>query len=138
MLLVSIPLKYFSALASAAAGLAVVLGAFGAHALKAELASDGLNLWKTAGFYHLIHAVVALMLCLSSGRLTAQSSPRLNHSRSIVVLFLLGIVFFSGSLYGLALGGPLWLGPVTPIGGACFIIAWFWLAIDLLRAEASC
>jgi len=102
----------------------VGLGAFGAHALKPRLLAAGTeSTWDTAVQYHLLHAVVLLALAI-----WARFSPAL--AASIAVsgwFFIVGIVLFSGSLYGLALGGPRWLGPVTPLGGLAFIVGWLWL-----------
>lgn len=102
----------------------VALGAFGAHALKAQLHAAGSeSTWDTAVQYHLIHAVALLVLAF-----WARSAPALASSVSTSGwLFVVGIVLFSGSLYGLALGGPRWLGPVTPLGGLAFIVGWLWL-----------
>ena len=96
---------------------AVALGAFGAHALKARLDAASLATWSTAVEYHLVHALALLALALFSnatGRPIGLSAGA----------FTAGIVLFSGSLYLLALGGPRWLGPITPLGGACFIVGW--------------
>jgi len=99
----------------------VVLGAFGAHALKARLTPDQLASWQTAVQYHLLHAVALLALALFaawSGR-----SVRLPAS-----LLAVGVLLFSGSIYWLVLGGPRWLGPLTPLGGTCLIAGWISLA----------
>lgn len=104
-------------LASILGALAVVSGAFGAHTLKARLTPEELSSWQTGVEYHLLHAVVLLALGLfasATGR-----SVQLPAS-----LFCAGILLFSGSIYGLILGGPRWLGPVTPIGGFCLIAGW--------------
>ena len=102
----------------------VGLGAFGAHALKARLQSAGTeSAWDTAVQYHLLHAVVLLAIGLWS-----RFSPTLAGTLAIGGwLFFVGIVLFSGSLYCLALGGPRWLGPVTPLGGTALIVGWLWL-----------
>lgn len=105
--------------------LGVVLGAFGAHALRGRLTPDQLASWSTAVQYHLLHSVVLLALALWAS----------STSRSIqlpATLFAAGIVLFSGSIYGLLLTEQRWLGPVTPIGGLCFIAGWLsllWLAV---------
>lgn len=113
------------AVASIVGASGVALGAFGAHALKARLlASDTLSTWETAVQYHLLHAVAILAL-VACGR---TFSPALQSSLHLSGwFFLLGVVLFSGSLYGLALGGPRWLGPITPLGGLAFIVGWLWL-----------
>ncbi len=92
----------------------VALGAFGAHGLADYLAAnDSALTWQTAVLYQLIHAVALLAL----GRQTTRW-------RALVWVWSLGIILFSGSLYALALGGPGWLGPVTPIGGLLFLLGW--------------
>lgn len=96
---------------------AVVLGAFGAHALKGILSEAGtLEVWQTAVDYHMWHAL-ALVLC-------AVISKRGRSMTLAVILFTVGILLFSGSLYWLALGGPGWLGPVTPLGGLSLMAGW--------------
>lgn len=105
--------------------LGVIAGAFGAHALREVLGTSGTTeVWKTAVFYNLVHAVAGFA---ASSRAGAESGP--------VWLWIAGGTLFSGSLYLLALGGPRWLGPVTPLGGAFLIAGWIWLAISAL-AEA--
>jgi len=108
-------------LASVLGTTGVALGAFGAHALKARLEAAQLATWSTAVEYHLLHAIALLALALygkATGRAVQPSAA----------LFVAGIVLFSGSLYALALGGPRWLGPVTPLGGLCFLAGWIALA----------
>ena len=111
-------------IAGVSGALAVSAGAFGAHALKARLAASSLSTWQTGAEYHLLHSVVLLAVALyslsSGARVTVPA-----------LLFSLGIVLFSGSLYWLALGGPRWLGPVTPLGGLSLVAGWLslvWLA----------
>jgi uncharacterized membrane protein YgdD (TMEM256/DUF423 family) len=106
--------------------LGVGLGAFGAHALRARLAPEQLAVWETAVHYQLLHAVVLLAL----GLYAAATARPLGVAPW---LFAAGIVCFSGSLYGLVLGGPRLLGPVTPLGGLALIAGWIsllWLAHD--------
>ena len=106
---------------SGAAG--VVLGAFGAHGLRGQIEDRLLETFQTAVQYQLFHAVTLLfvgLLILQLGRTTLLSI-------SAWALFL-GIVLFSGSLYGLVFTGMKWLGPVTPLGGLCFIVGWLALA----------
>jgi uncharacterized membrane protein YgdD (TMEM256/DUF423 family) len=101
--------------------LGVVAGAFGAHALKAWLAPDALAAWETGVRFQLVHALALLAV----GLLARQLGQPL---RGPALALLLGTVLFSGSLYVLALGGPRWLGPVTPVGGLLLIVGWALLA----------
>jgi uncharacterized membrane protein YgdD (TMEM256/DUF423 family) len=103
---------------SAATGfLAVTLGAFGAHALKVTLAQNGMTgIWEKAVFYHFIHAVMLFVV--------AERKPFL---AGAWWSFFVGILIFSGSLYLLALTNVKWLGAITPIGGAGFLVGWAWL-----------
>jgi uncharacterized membrane protein YgdD (TMEM256/DUF423 family) len=99
--------------------LGVALGAFGAHGLKDFLAGNGTaEIWKTASFYHLVHAVVLLFV--------SRLDPL---PRAAAWLFALGVVIFSGSLYALAVTNVKWLGAITPIGGVAFLAGWLLLAL---------
>jgi uncharacterized membrane protein YgdD (TMEM256/DUF423 family) len=101
--------------------LAVALGAFGAHGLRSTLESRGMvDVWNKAVFYHFIHAIALLVLALYG-----------TINRGACWLLLAGILLFSGSLYLLALIPQArdWLGPVTPVGGLCFLAGWAWLVL---------
>lgn len=99
--------------------IAVGMGAFGAHGLNETLtANNSLATWKTAADYQMWHALAIILVGLVSTR------------KVILGLFTVGILLFSGSLYILALGGPTWLGPITPLGGLSFMLAWFIFARD--------
>lgn len=120
----------FLTLAAGLGGLAVALGAFGAHGLAARLAGleDGaqrLDWWKTAAQYHLAHA---LALGLAAGLLGETRAGRL-----ACAAFGVGIALFSGSLYAMTLSGARWLGAVTPLGGLSLIAGWLALAWAALR-----
>ncbi|MCH8474334.1 MAG: DUF423 domain-containing protein [Opitutales bacterium] len=107
--------------ASVAGALGVIAGALGAHALAERLAESGhQQAWETAVLYQLVHAVALLAWHRRAGLLQ-------------VFFWGGGIVCFSGSIYLLALGGPSFLGPVTPIGGVLFIAGW----LNLLRKPKS-
>jgi uncharacterized membrane protein YgdD (TMEM256/DUF423 family) len=94
------------------------LGAFGAHYLKKTLTErDTLGSWKTAVAYQLFHALA--ILCLN----TQENKPKTKY-KTTIQLWTIGVCLFSGSIYGLSLGGPRLLGPVTPIGGLCLITGW--------------
>jgi uncharacterized membrane protein YgdD (TMEM256/DUF423 family) len=121
--------KLFLALGAAFGGCGVLLGAFGAHALKARLAADQLALWSTATQYLFWHALGVLAVGLACTQL-----PESAWLRAAGVLLATGIVLFSGSLYVLALGAPKVLGAVTPVGGLALIAGWAALAVAVLRA----
>ena len=106
-------------IAAALCFLAVALGAFGAHSLRSTLEARGmLDVWNKAVFYQFIHAIALLVLALYG-----------TINRGACLLLLVGILLFSGSLYLLALIPQArgWLGPVTPVGGLCFLAGWAWL-----------
>ncbi|MBK8475024.1 MAG: DUF423 domain-containing protein [Opitutaceae bacterium] len=113
---------------------AVGLGAFGAHRLRPMLeAHSQVATWNTAVHYHLLHSVVLLALALYLSRDTPPATARrLGHATA---LFAAGIALFSGSLYLLALGGPRWLGPITPVGGLCLLAGWLTVGWALWRPE---
>lgn len=112
--------------------LAVVLGAFGAHALKERLSVQQLDTWHTAVQYHFFHLFAILFLSTFS---------RFRNGLILMAyyFFTLGIVLFSGSLYLLSCRDLLawsfikYLGPITPIGGLLFILGWLTLAFAALR-----
>lgn len=111
----------WTTIAAVSGALAVLAGAFGAHALRARLEPAQLDAWTTATHYHLLHSVALLAIGLAA--------PHASRSlQTPCALFLAGMLLFSGSIYALALGGPRWLGPITPIGGLCLIAGWGTLA----------
>ncbi|NWK95694.1 DUF423 domain-containing protein [Sphingobium lactosutens] len=98
-------------LACLSAALAIGAGAFGAHGVTDPKAAEWL---RTGGLYQLIHAVAAVAI--------------LGVARGAAALLLIGAAIFAVSLYVMALGGPRWLGAVTPIGGTLMIAGWLWAA----------
>ncbi|MCH7409904.1 DUF423 domain-containing protein [Belliella sp. DSM 111904] len=104
-------------------GLAVAIGAFGAHGLADILAKHGrIETFETAVKYHFYHALAILAVGIIIELYPDNKSlPKAGH------MFLVGIVIFSGSLYTLSLTGVTWLGAITPIGGVAFIIGWIFL-----------
>jgi len=120
---------FWSGIGALLLGLAVVLGAFGAHGLRGRLDTYSMSVYEKAVFYQFIHALGILIVPLFV------RAGVLAESRGgwICVLLLAGILIFSGSLYLLAVTGVRTLGAITPIGGLCFIVAWFLLAFYLLR-----
>lgn len=105
------------------AALAVLLGAFGAHALRTRLDPVLLTTFETAGRYHMYHA-----LALLGVGLLALHAPQAPGLRLAGTLFLVGTVLFCASLYLLALTGVRALGMITPLGGLGFIAGWLVLA----------
>ncbi|QFS88596.1 hypothetical protein FIU96_17210 [Marinobacter sp. THAF39] len=108
--------------------LAVMAGAFGAHGLRHVVSERGLEVFQTAVSYQMYHALVLVVASLM---------PALGLSQRLLGVacgfWLAGIVLFSGSLYLLVLSGHHWLGPVTPIGGVCFMIGWALLVAAALK-----
>lgn len=124
-----------TALAAVCGGLAVASGAFGAHALKAPLADTGMtDVWETAVFYHLMHALATTAVGLTASTDGSQLAGSLLRAGWC---WLVGTGLFSGSLYALALGGPRLLGPVTPLGGLFLIAGWALLAWAAWRQARS-
>lgn len=116
------------ALAGAVSGaLAVLAGAFGAHALRARVPLDLLTAFETGARYQMYHALGLLAVALLVERVPHGGV------RAAGWLFIAGTVLFSGSLYALTLTGARALGAVTPFGGICFIAGWVALAIGVWR-----
>ena len=103
--------------------IAVALGAFGAHGLKQRLSADLLAVFQTGVQYHFYHTFALLAVGLLMLHMPANGSLRWSG-----ILFIVGIVVFSGSLYVLSLTGVRWLGAITPLGGVAFLVAWLLLA----------
>jgi uncharacterized membrane protein YgdD (TMEM256/DUF423 family) len=112
--------------------LAVIIGAFGAHALQGRLDAYSKGVYETAVMYHFFHALGLLVVSFLP-RIGTLTAPRANW---VCALLLTGVVLFSGSLYALAISGVRMLGAVTPFGGLAFIAAWVLLAYWLLTANA--
>ncbi len=112
----------------------VALGAFGAHTLREVLLQRGGTIpWDTAVRYHLLHAVALLALAAWT-----RSTPTVPGAVAWAArLWVIGTVLFAGSLYGLALGGPHWLGPVTPLGGLALISGWVCLAVEAKQKKSE-
>jgi uncharacterized membrane protein YgdD (TMEM256/DUF423 family) len=123
----------WSVVAAILMGLGVGIGAFGAHGLKGRLDDYSMGIYEKAVLYHFFHAL---------GLLVVSILPRVGAISQLAgtwVCSLLfgGILLFSGSLYALALSGVKALGAVTPLGGLAFLAAWFMLAWQLLRGNAT-
>jgi uncharacterized membrane protein YgdD (TMEM256/DUF423 family) len=118
--------RLFVTLAALIGGLAVVLGAFGAHALKAVLEPHLLTVFETGVRYQMYHALA--LIALAGNRWFQDGLFKVAGW-----LFVIGIVIFSGSLYLLTLTGMRWLGAITPFGGVALIGAWLCTALAAWR-----
>lgn len=113
--------------------IAIILGAFGAHALKKVLTVEELSTFETGVKYQMYHALFLLFVGLSS--LTAETKKR------ITALIVLGVALFSGSIYILATKNISGIdikafGIVTPIGGLLLIVGWFWLFLTFIKKKS--
>ena len=109
------------------AALAVIMGAFGAHSLKARVDAALLETWATASLYHFHHALGLLLVGILARQFSGSGFVAAGWT-----LFA-GMLIFSGSLYLLVLSGQRWLGAVTPIGGTAMIVGWLMLVWALWR-----
>jgi uncharacterized membrane protein YgdD (TMEM256/DUF423 family) len=121
--------KLFLILGGINAALVVMLGAFGAHGLKARMTAEMLAVYQTGVHYHLFHALGLLAVGIVA--LHIVDSVYLKWAGW---LMLAGIILFSGSLYVLSLSGLRWLGMVTPFGGLAFIAAWIVFVIAIAKS----
>ena len=120
--------KKFIVIAACLGAVAVMLGAFGAHALKKILSPEQLITFETGVRYQFYHAFALL----TAGILYKDFAN--SWVRWAGILFITGIILFSGSLYILSsLPEMKWVGPITPLGGLCFIIGWLLLALGVAK-----
>jgi uncharacterized membrane protein YgdD (TMEM256/DUF423 family) len=104
---------------------AVAIGAFGAHGLREKLSTEMLEVYKTGVLYHFIHTIVLLILSINNfikGKIAS-------------IFFLAGIILFSFSLYLYSTSGVRFFAMITPVGGVCFLIGWFWLIVEVIRRK---
>ncbi|MEW5420332.1 DUF423 domain-containing protein [Amorphus sp. 3PC139-8] len=111
--------------------LAVALGAFAAHGLRGSVPEADLTIFNTGAHYHLVHAVALVVVALVG--LNAKGWP----AKAAGILFLIGIVLFSGSLYFLGITGSRALVMITPVGGVAFLLGWLSLAMAGLRLKPT-
>jgi len=128
--------RKFALLGTIFTAISIALGAFGAHALKSILPLESLIIFETGVRYQFMHSIALIILSLYVSKV---STPASFHK--VGNLFWVGIVLFSGSLYGLSLQ-PLFqfsykmiLGPVTPLGGVCFILGWGIWGYQMYRSK---
>ncbi|MBD3422473.1 MAG: DUF423 domain-containing protein [Chitinivibrionales bacterium] len=120
--------RLFVVLGGLNAALSVVLGAFGAHALKTKLTGELMSTYQTGVQYHFFHSIGLLVMAFAASHLDDFTLVRIAGWT-----MLTGIALFSGSLYILSLTGIKWLGAITPFGGMAFIFAWLMLAGTVIR-----
>ena len=118
---------HWIALGAFSGALTVVCGAFGAHALQERVTPEDLEIWKTAVHYQGLHALALIAFGLFAERTKAGGL--------VGWAFVLGTVIFSGTLYGIVLGGPRWLGAITPLGGTALIVGWLAFGARALRRQ---
>lgn len=117
--------RIFLAIAAIFGGLSVAAGAFATHALKERLSERSLEIFETAARYQMYHALALLFVAL------LLMQEKISHSTLVAAgwSFVIGIFFFSGSLYVLSLTNIKVLGAIAPLGGAAFIVGWLAIAI---------
>jgi len=118
-------IKIYLMLGGLFAAFSVILGAFAAHGLKSKISEQAIVTFQTGVTYQMYHALALILFAL-----VAKQGVPLNWGSGFLVA---GILLFSGSLYALALTGVKWFGPITPLGGLCFIIGWILFVVQLYR-----
>jgi uncharacterized membrane protein YgdD (TMEM256/DUF423 family) len=111
--------RFFFSAGACFAFLAVAAGAFGAHALSAHLTPTHASTYETAARYQMYHALALFVIAWAVTQYP--DAVLLTWSGRF---FIAGIVIFCATLYAIALGGPAWLGAITPLGGLCFLAGW--------------
>jgi len=121
-------MQFYLVAAASSAMLAVILGAFAAHGLKSRISESMLSVFQTGVHYQFIHSIGIILLVV-----LYRQHAQVWYMWSAGFM-LAGIVLFSGSLYALALTEIKWFGPVTPLGGLCFILGWATLIVAALKS----
>lgn len=119
--------RVFFSLGSLSALIAVALGAFAAHGLKARLAPELLGAFEVGVRYQMYHALAMFAASRAAARWPRSTATLAG------TFFLIGVIVFSGTCYALAVGAPRWLGAVTPLGGLALLIGWGLLAWSAVR-----
>ena len=114
-------------------GLGVILGAFGAHGLKDSFDSYTVDIWRKAVLYQYVHGLgILITAILAQTKIITEKT-----AAKTCLIFFVGVVVFSGSLYALALSGVKVLGAITPIGGTLFIIGWLLLSYQTFSGKSG-
>ena len=122
--------KVYLLIAALSGFLAVALGAFGAHGLKQRLSPDLLAVFQTGVQYHFYHTLALLLVAV-----LMLHWPHNTALRWSALLFCIGMLIFSGSLYALSISGVRWLGAIAPIGGLALLAGWIALVVAIWKAE---
>ncbi|MGC9525182.1 MAG: DUF423 domain-containing protein [Limnospira sp.] len=125
--------RIFLTLASILGGFSVIAGAFGSHSLRGQLSDRALEVFQTGTRYEMYHALALLAV----GVLLARSPSPQPLLVAAGWAFVVGVILFSGSLYGLSTTAAGWLGLVTPFGGVILIVGWALLAIGATRPSIN-
>ena len=112
--------------------LSVVLGAFAAHGLKNVISAQSIAVFQTGVQYQFYHGIALLVLGAAQPHLMP-SGTQITYAKRAGMLFVIGTVFFSGSLYLIATTGIKIFGPITPIGGVCFIVGWLLMFLAVVK-----
>ncbi|MEP6765798.1 MAG: DUF423 domain-containing protein [Gemmatimonadaceae bacterium] len=120
--------RLFVIIGALSAAMGVGAGAFGAHALRAKLEPRMLEVFETGARYQMYHAIALIVVAWASSRWPGSLTNAAGW------LFVAGTVFFSGSLYLMALTDVRALGAITPVGGVCFIAGWVCLAVAAIKS----
>tara|TARA_Y100001970_G_scaffold150190_1_gene184195 strand:+ start:2178 stop:2552 length:375 start_codon:yes stop_codon:yes gene_type:complete len=123
-------MKLWLIIGACLAGIAVLVGAFGAHGLKARVSSEDLGIFETAVRYQMYHSLGIILISVLG---ITKSFPD-DILMMPAYLMIAGVIIFSGSLYILVLTNIRWLGAITPFGGSLLIFSWFILAFNIYRS----
>ena len=115
--------------------LAITIGAFAAHGLKAHLSPYYMDVYKTGTTYHAWHSIGLILIASFAQNQSQHSQAKPVSITMSAVFFIIGITLFSGSLYLLSTTQQTWLGMITPIGGLSFILGWLAFAWAIWRAQ---
>ena len=129
-------MKHFLVLGIVFCVLSVILGAFAAHGLKAVLAGAQLAVFKTGVEYQFYHGLALILLSAVQPQYMISDNKKVMAKRA-GLFFVLGTVLFSGSLYLLATTGIKVFGPITPLGGLCFIVGWSLMLWAVIRPDSN-
>lgn len=124
--------RRWAALGALTMAIAIGMGAFGAHGIRGRVSDRMLAIWETAARYQAYHALGLLALGLLRDRLDAGAKQ----IDRVAMLFIVGMLIFSGSLYLLVATNLRWLGAITPLGGVSWISAWILLSVTLARSKS--